>query len=368
MDLLWCSLSLACPLWPQAADLSHTWTSPCKLDVVLVRFADGTPLTEDTLGHNDHDIPHGGTLRIVPATATSPQTDEWLPGASSYTLDDFKRLFGVSGTSFSGTDLTVANGEGDLPLVFGSVADYYNEVSGGDYRLEVRIVNRAMTGEIGDYPDWIRLPHTRWDYARGMYNFLSHAYTAATAAGYTDLPDGSSIASRKRHKVAFVYGGPEIADNSRLHPRVDQTTTISADSERLDGYGYRYVAAERKGSGNPNDHDSTGSPESTYMSTRSDIFLACPTGMLRSSRSTPWPIPIPPDGEWREVGGGLEPDAVGGSRSWCVAQAQRCDGDHIRHGGSPWFESDGSERCVSEATWMEHGGRGHSGHGRGQDH
>ena len=217
--------------------------------------ADGTPLTEDTLGHNDHDIPHGGTLRIVPATATSPQTDEWLPGASSYTLDDFKRLFGVSGTSFSGTDLTVANGEGGLPLVFGSVADYYNEVSGGDYRLEVRIVNRAMMGEIGDYPDWIRLPHTRWDDPRGMYNFLSHAYTAATAAGYTDLPDGSSIASRKRHKVAFVYGGPEIADNSRLHPRVDQTTTISADSERLNGYGYRYVAAERKGSGNPNDHD-----------------------------------------------------------------------------------------------------------------
>lgn len=130
-------LSLACPLWPRAADLSHTWTSPCKLDVVLVRFADGTPPTEDTLGHNDHDIPHGGTLRIVPATATSPQTDEWIPGTTSYTLDDFKRLFGVSGTSFSGTDLTVANGEEDLPHVFGSVADYYNSQQTDIELLEV---------------------------------------------------------------------------------------------------------------------------------------------------------------------------------------------------------------------------------------
>ena len=105
------------------------------------------------------------------------------------------------------------------------------------------------------YPKWIRLRGTRWEYANGDYVFWDDAYTAAVAAGYTDLPDGSTIASRKSHKVAYVYGGPEIADNSRLHPRADRTTTSSSTSGRVESYGYQYVAAERKGSGRPSDQD-----------------------------------------------------------------------------------------------------------------
>ena len=171
----------------QPGRLAAFWASPCTLDVVLVAFKDTTarhrgttPSRNDSDFYNyyEHDLPHGYTIPNGVLT----------PGTSSYTMDDFERLFSggyhysvneeeeplVLIPEYTGTP-TVADSE-TLPEVFGSLRHYFHEVSGGDFELHLRILNL----ERGNYPVWVQLPQTKGHYAeRAMGNeFWLHAERA----------------------------------------------------------------------------------------------------------------------------------------------------------------------------------------------
>ena len=268
----------------EAQRLQNNWASPCTLDVVLVTFKDTTGMhpgnpavgdAADQFNYGAHDLPHGYTAR----------DGRLSPGPTSYTMDDFKRLFtggygySVNGEpleeipAFTGTGQIVAR-EGDsdsvtepLPEVFGSLRDYYHVVSGGAYQLHVRILNM----ERGGYPVWVQVPHTKGYYAEergvrrdpvtGVISRPSYWNDARTAivdsirawdldppAAY-DPPDHDDRTTwprnrRLRRKVVYLHAGPEFHDhtdgdlNSLIHPRANS--------------GYRYVAGERRGGGRDN--------------------------------------------------------------------------------------------------------------------
>ena len=248
-------LSLA---WAGPLDAQITpsrWVSPCTLDVVLVTFRDTTARhPDDPVGsdYHEHDRPHG------------------------YTMEDFRRLFSggydysvngetpVRPAAFEGDTVRVANRTETLPEVFGSLRHYLHVVSGGAFELRVRILNR----ETNDYPVWVQLPETKayyaerarrqegreayWDDARAATRDSVRAWNLDTTA-YDPPHNGYGIQRRLRHKVLYLYSGFEVQNNGLLHPRVDHITGYLhprlADPQRI---GYRYVAGERQGSGQPN--------------------------------------------------------------------------------------------------------------------
>ena len=66
-----------------------------------------------------------------------------------------------------------------------------------------------------------------------------------------DIPhDGYDRDRRLRHKVLFLYSGAEVANGRALHPRVARITAVNPPDTAA--VGYRYVAAERQGTGGNN--------------------------------------------------------------------------------------------------------------------
>lgn len=230
-------LSFALPIEAQLLDRTHTWSSPTKLYVVLVKFRDATALATDPAEVRQrlsNDVPRGWTQNTSGA---------WVPGRSSYTLDDFKRLFGESGT-FDGTGVRVANGSETLPELYGSVKEYFAHVSGGDFVLQPQVVNRAVTVGGVEYPEWIQLPETRVHYEASLRDFWRHCLLATQLEGYT-IPDGDTVEERKGNKIAFIYGGPELRSADSLIPRL-QSSTSEYYSNQPSQYAWMYLASERR--------------------------------------------------------------------------------------------------------------------------
>ncbi len=103
---------MASMLTSQVAYAQSRVTDLTTLSVVLVTFAD--------------DVPHGYTRRQP--TAGMPHT--LVAGDHAYTMDDFEIKFGVSGTFDNEEGITLDKDE-ELPAVYGSVKDYFDEMSGG---------------------------------------------------------------------------------------------------------------------------------------------------------------------------------------------------------------------------------------------
>ena len=125
-------------LWAGSLDaqigmLRGAWTSPCTLSVVLVAFRDtnaahpGRTTATDTIvadhfNYYDHDLPHDYEINSDGALE---------PTASSYKMEDFRRLFSggyrysvneedpVRPAPFLGDTVHVANRTQRLPEVFG---------------------------------------------------------------------------------------------------------------------------------------------------------------------------------------------------------------------------------------------------------
>ena len=259
LTLFWAgSLSAQQPVY----DLRSSWTSPCTLDVVLVTFKDTTGIWSsystscqggEQCDYDTHDLPHGYTINADGALD---------PGTTSYQLEDFERLFGTDGAdAFVGGDVRVADGAEALPEVFGSVSAYFAAVSGDRFDLRVRIINPE---DDGGYPRWVQLPETKGYYGEESISRMARYWADArdtaqdsVRAWYPgtteyDIPhNGFGRARRLRRKVLFLYSGAEVANLRALHPQADLTTRVNpANSAAV---GYRYVAAERQGTGH-NDH------------------------------------------------------------------------------------------------------------------
>ncbi|MCY3738675.1 MAG: hypothetical protein OXG13_19915 [Gemmatimonadaceae bacterium] len=269
----------------QSGVLQSAWTSPCTLDVVLVTFQDTTARHEggrnargdtiwaDAFNYHHHSRPHG---------YDRTRDGALVPGASSYRMEDFRRLFSgdydysVNGETarrpapFVGDTVHVANRTQRLPEVFGSLRHYFHQVSGGDFELHVRILNqeRYNAQQGGYYPVWIELPETKGYYAE-RFSANDEFWLDAEMAMRDSVrawgldpttynpPDASYLPARRlRHKVLYLHSGPEFHDErdgrrSRIHPRADGITWID-HSTGVVTPGFRYVAGERRGSGSNN--------------------------------------------------------------------------------------------------------------------
>ena len=256
LTLVWAG---SLPAQQPVYDLGNSWTNPCTLDVVLVTFKDTTGVwpTYSRSCNNDraqcdydtHDLPHSYSRRASDGAL--------MPGTTSYQLEDFERLFGTDGAmGFVDTDVTVADGTEELPEVFGSLRAYFAAVSSGRFELRVRIINRQ---DANGYPRWVQLPETKgfygeltwpdsryWDDARRTAQDSVRAWYPGTTAH--DIPhNGYDRDRRLRHKVLFLYSGAEVANDRMLHPRADRITEVNP--QMPPAVGYRYVAAERQGTG-----------------------------------------------------------------------------------------------------------------------
>ena len=251
---------LAAQFTPRLQDLI---TSPTKLDVVLVTFQDATTTQAGwTYDYHLHDLPHGYSRRASDGAL--------LPGDDSYKMEDWQRLFGTPGAAaFDGKGVTVANGREALPEVFGSLREYFEDVSGGDFILQVRIINPQ---DANGYPRWVQLPETKGFYGeidggtdrRRATRYWDDARAAAQDSialwypGTTDydLPDASAdVARRRSHKVLYLYSGVALTTDERntrlLHPQADRETRVTPDGKPQDAadIGFRYVTSERLGAG-----------------------------------------------------------------------------------------------------------------------
>ena len=266
MALLWGSFPAAPSTAQFTPALQEVIASPCILDVVLVTFQDATSRqTGWSFDYHNYDLPHDYTI----------VDGELVPGDKSYKLEDFKRLFGTDdAAAFLGTGQTVGGEQEhaeELPELFGSVRAYFETVSGGRFDLQVRIINPE---DAHGYPQWVQLPETKGFYAEidradaNATQYWDDAHAAVMEAiedwypGSTDydLPDASAdIATRRSHKVLYLHSGAEFLDptyQSMLHPRVDRVTRVTdpgsvgavPSPQVAADIGFRYVAAERRGS------------------------------------------------------------------------------------------------------------------------
>ena len=128
--------------------------SPCTLDVVLITFED-TSASAGRYDYHDYDLPHGYTRASDGALS---------PGDSSYTMDDFKRMFSggydysVNGEApesipaFTGTGQIVSRvNDNDtvtdtLPEVFGSLRHYFHVISGGFWPSSISTTTHRFHG------------------------------------------------------------------------------------------------------------------------------------------------------------------------------------------------------------------------------
>ena len=278
-------------LWADAVDAQQPgfvgsfrnhWTSPCTLSVVLVTFRDTVGFhggstapdgagTADYVNYHDHDLPHGYMINSDGALE---------PGATSYKMEDFRRLFGggdydysvngetpVRPAAFEGDTVHVANRTQKLPEVFGSLRHYFHVISGGRFELRVRILNKE---DRRGYPVWVQLPETKGFYAERFGANANRYWDDAHAAIRDSVrawrfpvayipPDASASGERRiRHKVLYLYSGPTFHDdrdntkrNSLIHPRAERTTGLIRNPATVlpATVAFRYVMGERHGSG-----------------------------------------------------------------------------------------------------------------------
>ncbi len=214
------------------------WTRNTTLNVVLVTFPDDLPQ-----GHTRSDDGDDSTYDLV-------------PGSTAYKISDFERLLGVDeaddfGSFANPTGVRVGTDE-DLPETYGSLKKYFDDISGGDYNLTVRILNPPHPDSDHDeYPRWMEMALNKSHYRAIPIRNTPPPYTRreffidATAilhsgtidlSSFSDVPSNDSGRSlTTANKIVFIHSGTSISDGSVLHPQVDAFR------------GYRYVIGERMG-------------------------------------------------------------------------------------------------------------------------
>ena len=216
-----------------STQLSHAQLStsqrtlpPTRINVVLVTFPDADR------------VPHGHTKTGGVLTS----------GDDSYTMDDFESKFGVTGAASFKGPITVGGDEA-LPKSYGSLREYFREVSAGALNFDVRIINRELSD---GHPEWITLPQMWGTYeSRGYrrHDLIKDGLAAANTyiqmhyspsiSDYADFPTAATKDNASTEVVVFVYSGWQVQqeeDKSSLHPHAV-------------GGGCCYVTGERQGDG-----------------------------------------------------------------------------------------------------------------------
>ena len=231
-------------------------TQPTRLNIALVTFADAD------------EMPHGYTRTVDEVTGIHTLT----PGTESYRMIDFQRKFGATGTDFGnseGPDVPLSNGE-TLRATYGSLRNYFFEISREGFDFDVRIVNREDPNHTG-YPEWIILQQTRATFdtvsidQRGIFlptvlpqinHYINTHHRPTDPNSWATFP--TRVQDVTDDVVAIIYGGWETHNRMNLHPHARRR-------------GACYVTGERQGNGRgPRDYD--GDPSTPPTADVSETF------------------------------------------------------------------------------------------------
>lgn len=125
---------------------------------------------------------------------------------NGYKASDFTKMLFSEGT-YTGTS---PDGE----TVYGSMRDYYLDMSGGNLALQGRIMNRITN----DVPQWIALSNGKHYYHRDVVP-PSAFYDTVIAAFHSQQPEkADSLIEDQAHRVVIIYAGNRYVD-STLNPR-----------------------------------------------------------------------------------------------------------------------------------------------------
>ena len=183
---------------------------PDSLIVILVEFS-------DVKHQNPIDWPMSSLNNGIDDTVKSDY--------SEYTVAEFDSM--LFGASYNGT-----SPDGDT--VYGSMREYWEDMSNGTYTLKGRVANDVS----GGIPVWITLGETKAHYDDGNYNaFRLAARDSARAQQGIDISD---ILMDEERKICIIYAGNMYINRSRidpspLHPR---------------DFGNLYVMSERYSANN----------------------------------------------------------------------------------------------------------------------
>jgi len=134
-----------------------------------------------------------------------------------YTFQNFNDLFFSSGT--------YNNTSPDGEQVFGSVRDYYNQMSDGDLTIAGYVLNRDDNGD--NVPDWLVLDYNKSTYHNNTHNLFSDAINKANAAGL-NTSTGTTT------KLVVIYAGNwRTGTGSGLVPASQPSLNRYRMSERL---------------------------------------------------------------------------------------------------------------------------------------
>ncbi|MFQ5605105.1 MAG: immune inhibitor A domain-containing protein [bacterium] len=110
-------------------------------------------------------------------------------GKPAYTFQNFEDLFFSSGTYTSSSP--------DGEQVFGSMRDYYTQMSAGNFTLSGNVLNRDDDSD--NVPDWLVLDYNKSAYT-GSRNVRTDALNKASAAGLNTSTNSTT-------KLVVVYAG-----------------------------------------------------------------------------------------------------------------------------------------------------------------
>ena len=220
--IVYMSLCLLCSA-PILADRHvNLWQDDANLYVVLVKFNDLEP-------------------------------QGWVNGLSTdsaYTMEDFQRLFGEAGApGFGTTDVhSVAETTEPLPTLYGSVKDYFEYLSGGEFTIVPKVLNPSNAQ---GYPMWLELDKPRSHYTaagtsehdRDIFEDAFAALKPAMQEWYPDTYMNYRIpydrmpakADDRANKIAFLYSGFTYGNGNGLHPRAWRRRSCYVTGERHGG-------------------------------------------------------------------------------------------------------------------------------------
>ena len=149
------------------------------------------------------------------------------PREPRYTREQFELMF--FGTNY------IQSPDGEQ--AFGSIAQYFTEMSQGNFTFTSGSDGGLLNNEIDGVLQWVRMPRTKQYYttqAHAVSDFFAHADAAASSPPYN-----LDVTPSPTRKIAYIYAGninitgPSANVTGGLIPRVDRVG------------GNRYVMSER---------------------------------------------------------------------------------------------------------------------------
>ena len=165
---------------------------PESLLVILVEFS-------DVKHQNNQDWPIDGLAGQIKDLDGDPNTEDY----HEYHVSHFEAMLfgGYTGTSPDGD------------TVYGSMRQYWEDMSRGQYTLKGRVVNQVREDDT-DIPIWVKLKRKKSYYHNGTHQGFKNAAMAAARQ------QGINTTTSATRKICIIYAGNVYYDLGGLHPQL----------------------------------------------------------------------------------------------------------------------------------------------------